>query len=190
MTAPRYFFTSDPHFGHARVIEYCKRPFANVDEMNEALVARWNATVTPRDFVYLTGDVALCPAAVALRFVARLNGQKFLVFGNHDKRNRKDYERSGLFGWCKDLATVKVPRGDGDEQRIVLCHFPLLTWEKSHHGAWNLHGHCHGNLPTDVRSLRLDVGVDVHNFAPISFEAVDAIMSKRAFKPVDHHGAD
>lgn len=185
MTAPRYFFTSDPHFGHARVIGFCKRPFANVDEMNEALVARWNAVVTPRDSVYILGDVALCKPEVALRFVARLAGQKFLVFGNHDKANRRHYERSGQFGWCRDLASIRV-----GEQAITLCHFPLLTWDKAHHGSWNLHGHCHGSLKPDVRSLRLDVGVDCFDYTPVELSAVAAIMSKRAFKPVDHHGAD
>ena len=26
------WFTSDTHFGHAKIIEYCDRPFANVQE--------------------------------------------------------------------------------------------------------------------------------------------------------------
>lgn len=185
MSAPRNFFTSDMHFGHARVIEYCKRPFPHVDAMNEAIVERWNARVQPRDYVYILGDVALCKPEIALLFLRRLAGQKFLVFGNHDKAQRKDYERSGIFQWCADLRKIKV-----GEQSIVLCHFPLLTWEKAHHGAWMLHGHCHGSLKPDPRALRLDVGVDCHDFAPISFDEVSAIMAKRAFKPVDHHGAD
>mgnify|MGYP001590537844 CR=1 FL=1 len=193
MTAPRYWFVSDTHFDHARVIEYCRRPFANVDEMNETLITNWNATVGARDFVYLLGDVALTKADRALRFVTRLKGRKHLVFGNHDKPNRKEYERSGQFEWCKDLAEIKIPDPrftQSDPLRITLCHFPLISWNQSGRGAWHLHGHCHGTLPTDVRSLRLDVGVDVHGYAPVSLERVAEIMATRAFKPVDHHGAD
>lgn len=186
------FFTSDLHLGHARVIDYCRRPFANVDEMNQALVARWNARVKSYDDVYILGDLALCKPGLAAALVGRLAGRMRLVFGNHDKALRKSYEGSGLFEWCKDLAEVKVPDIDAPDgaQRITLCHYPMITWPKSHHGAWMLHGHCHGSLPDDRRALRLDVGVDVWDYAPVSYDEIKARMSKKAFKPVDHHGAD
>lgn len=51
------YLTSDTHFSHANIIEYSKRPFANVDEMDEALVNNWNKVVTPKDIVYHLGDV-------------------------------------------------------------------------------------------------------------------------------------
>jgi len=65
----------------------------------------------------------------------------------------------------------------------------MRVWNKSHHGAWHLYGHSHGTLPDDKNSLSFDVGVDCHNFTPINFEQVSAIMKKKNFKPIDHHGA-
>jgi len=64
----------------------------------------------------------------------------------------------------------------------------MRVWNKSHHGALNLYGHSHGSLPDDPHALAIDVGVDCHNFTPISFEQVKKIMSKKTFKPIDHHG--
>jgi calcineurin-like phosphoesterase family protein len=45
------WFTADTHFHHAAVIDYCKRPFSSVEEMDEAMVAAWNARVSKTDIV-------------------------------------------------------------------------------------------------------------------------------------------
>jgi len=73
-------------------------------------------------------------------------------------------------------------------QQIILCHYAMRVWDKSHWGIWHLYGHSHGSLPDDPRSLSYDVGVDKNNFTPLLFEEVKEIMSKKTFKPVDHHG--
>ena len=176
------YFTSDLHLGHANVIRYSKRPFANVDEMNTALIKNWNATVTAEDDVYLLGDLAFMGTQRALAMLGGLKGRKHLIFGNHDYARRNQYAASGLFEWCKDLAEIEV-----SGQLIFLCHYPMVTWHRSHHGSWNLHGHCHGDLPPDRQARRQDVGVDVWDYAPVSFERLAIEMATRAFKPVDHH---
>ena len=52
----KVFFTSDTHFYHANIINFCKRPFANVETMNEALIENWNAVVGVDDIVFHLGD--------------------------------------------------------------------------------------------------------------------------------------
>ena len=52
------FFTSDQHYGHAMILEYCNRPFADVQTMNETLVDNHNAVVGKKDTVYHLGDFA------------------------------------------------------------------------------------------------------------------------------------
>ena len=179
------WFVSDTHFGHKNILDYSKRPFASLEAHDEALVERWNARVRPGDRVYHLGDFALCDEGRAIEIVKRLAGQKFLIFGNHDKRLRKNKAFLGQWIWARDLEGIDVA-----DQRIVLCHFAMLTWNQSHHGAWQLHGHSHGSLRDDPQALRLDVGVDCWNYGPVSFEEIRDRMSTKVFEPVDHHKRD
>lgn len=96
-----------------------------------------------------------------------------------------------MFESVSDLVTVKIQDHDaeGGVQRVVLCHFPMLVWDRSHHGAWQLHGHCHGTLPPDPHARRMDVGVDaVAGYAPISYEEVKRVMLGKSWRAVDRHG--
>ena len=109
--------------------------------------------------------------------------------GNHDKQ-LKNFVLYLFKGGIFKLHEIYVPDQSAHRgrQMIVLCHFPLRTWEKAGHNSWHLHGHCHGNLAPDPNSLILDAGVDCHNYTPISYEQVKAIMATKTFKSVDHHG--
>ena len=78
------YFTSDMHYGHANIIDYCNRPFESLDEMTNEMVNRWNEIVTEDDTVYVVGDVFLCPTSEGESIVKRLNGRKILIKGNHD----------------------------------------------------------------------------------------------------------
>lgn len=80
------WFTSDLHFGHARVIEYSNRPFRNVDEMDAALIDNWNAFVQSGDQVHVVGDFSFHKPERTLSILSSLQGQIGLVLGNHDKR--------------------------------------------------------------------------------------------------------
>jgi calcineurin-like phosphoesterase family protein len=180
--AQSVFFTADTHFGHRNVINYSKRPFRDIEEMDEALIANWNAVIRPGDLVYHLGDFALCDVERATKIVARLVGQKYLVFGNHDKVLRKHKPFLGHWVWQRELTSITV-----ENQKIVLCHFAMLTWESSHHGTWQLHGHSHGSLPDNPRARRLDVGVDCWGQHPVSFETIKQKMANKIFVAVDHH---
>lgn len=182
------FFTSDLHFGHSRVIEYCKRPFQNVQEMDEALIRNWNAVVAKKDLVHVVGDLSFHGPLKTLEILSRLNGSIVLVKGNHDKKLKP--EVLSRFAFIKDLYTAKVedPEVTGGVQRIVLCHYAMRVWDGSHRGVWHLYGHSHGSLPDDPCSRSFDIGVDNHDYHPVSYERVKAIMATKRFEPIDHHG--
>ena len=83
-----------------------------------------------------------------------------------------------------------------DGTKVVMCHYPLLVWNKSHYGSWCLHGHSHHSLDSlNVKTKRFDVGVDTtvkydnSSYAPYSFSEIKKIMDKRQYKSVDHHKA-
>jgi len=54
-----YFFTADEHYYHKNIIKYCNRPFANVENMNRALIGRHNEVVSNTDTVVHAGDFTL-----------------------------------------------------------------------------------------------------------------------------------
>lgn len=178
------YFTADTHFGHANIIKYCNRPFANAEEMDEKLILNWNTVVMPGDTVYHLGDFSL-GFKPAHDYLKRLNGNIIFCWGNHDNALRK-HQRDGsqMRVAIADLRDVTV-----EGQRMTLCHYAMRVWNKSHHGAWHLYGHSHGTLPDDPNSLSLDVGVDCWNYTPVSMEQLKARMKTKAFKPLDHHGA-
>ena len=174
------YLTSDTHFGHNNVLTYSKRPFASIAEHDEALVTNWNAVVKPGDLVYHLGDLALCNPIYAASLVARLAGQKFWLLGNHDGKQMQKR--------CREFF-VKIMHYEEisyESRKVVLCHYPILSWRAMHHGSVMLHGHCHGNLkPSSAK--RIDIGVDCWKYAPVSLaDAVAAALSKPG-EVVDHH---
>jgi calcineurin-like phosphoesterase family protein len=178
------YFTSDQHYHHVRIIDYSKRPFKDVEAMNEGLIDNYNSVVKDGDLVYHLGDFGFGRGNEVENVLRRLKGQKYLIFGNHDKDLRSKKELlDRYFIWARDYAEIEV-----EKQKIILCHYSFRVWRGSHRGAWNLYGHSHGSLYDDPNMLSLDVGVDPQNYFPISFEQVKALMSKKTWKPIDHHG--
>lgn len=180
----RYWFTADTHFGHINIIRYTNRPFKTVEEMDDALIKNWNQCVTPKDHIYHLGDFCFKEPAWYLR---RLQGNIHFVPGNHDKRMKQYREEmknnsNKYVHFMLPLDEVKI----GD-QLIILSHYAMKTFRSSHYGAYQLYGHSHGTLPDDPNILSMDVGVDANFYFPISFESVVKHMSKKTFKPVDHH---
>jgi calcineurin-like phosphoesterase family protein len=183
------WFTSDTHFLHYNIVEYSQRPFSSLDDMHEQIVQAWNSRVKPGDVVYHLGDFAISygkkhqDAIDAILF--RLYGNKFLIKGNHD---RKEVTSNHHWTAVHDYHELKVDMGGIHKQRIIMCHYPLKSWNQMHRGSWMLHGHCHGNLTHDKGRI-MDVGVDVHEYAPISLDMVAAYMSSREVQSIDHHEA-
>lgn len=194
------FFTSDPqlHFGHGGksgtegVIAFCKRPFKDKWEMDEALINNWNSVVTNKDRVFCLGDFFFCGKDRAISIARRLNGQKFWIFGNHDEKSRKWRDLTDLFAWCGDYKEIKIPDADGEYRntsynKIILCHYPIASWHSMQKGTWHLHGHSHGSYHVNDNKI-VDVGSDVWNYTPVSYQEIKKYMKKRNFVPVDGHG--
>ena len=179
------FFTSDTHFGHKKLSDL--RGFPNVEVHDQTLIDNWNSVITKGDRVYHLGDVALgCKKERTIEILSSLNGQIYLLRGNHDDRIFSDSDICKRFVWCRSEHYFTV-----NDQKIHLLHYAMRVWRSSHRGSWHLYGHSHGSLRDafyDEKSLSMDVGVDCHNFTPISFEQVADRMRNKQFSPVDHHG--
>lgn len=154
------FFTSDTHLGHANIIKYCNRPFANVDEMNREIVRRWNSVVKPEDEVYHLGDFAFFDA---WSFLEELNGDKSLVAGNHDRSQTRKLDR-----WVYVYTgRTFLPKADGTILACLSHKPPPSSFGKD---IWHLHGHKHSTPETCVQGNYIDVGVDAWDFTPRTWE--------------------
>lgn len=174
------WFSSDYHLGHANIIKYCNRPFNNADEMNKAIIANHNALIQPDDEWYHLGDFSAMGPGYTIEALKQLNGKKFMLLGNHDKILKKDEVQQYFTLIPAEFeVTVQDKNSSVGKQLIVLSHYAMRTWNKSHWDAWQLYGHSHGKLPDDPMLRSIDVGVDAHQFRPIRYEEIRDIMAKK-----------
>ena len=178
----RVFFTSDTHFYHSNIINFCGRPFKNVEVMNETLIANWNSVVGPDDIIFHLGDFCLGGSAEWTNILNRLNGKIYLIVGNHDIKNL----RQGYYSRFEHIAMqMHIEVG---KQKIYLNHCPFLYYGGAYRDTWQLFGHVHTskqNTGIDAPRLHMlfptqyDVGVDNNNFTPVSFEQVKRIIERQ-----------
>jgi calcineurin-like phosphoesterase family protein len=186
------WFTSDLHIGHARIVELCNRPFRDVDHMNEELVERWNQRVGDNDIVWILGDLALGKIDDSLVYVAMLKGDKRLIPGNHD-RVWSGYPKKGKPVRPEDTARYEaaglkvIGGGEAHVHKTgwTLCHFPDVgdSHDEDRFDSWRprpprrgeviVHGHVHEKWVTN--GPRINVGVDVWNFAPAHQDEVQKL---------------
>lgn len=186
----KIFITSDLHLGHQNIIKYepISRPFATVEEMDDAIVERWNSKVGPHDTVYVLGDLCMGMRDKVKERVSRLNGHIILVRGNHDDKNRiAIYEEMGIE--VKDIAYLSY-KG----RYFVMCHFPIANEEfmkmvrNDNSEVVCLYGHVHHNAPAGFVDGTFHVGVDTNNLFPWSIEEIwqqcwpEEMMKKKVVK--------
>lgn len=163
------YYIADPHFGHANVIRFSERPFADVDEMNRCLIENWNARVGDDDDVFIVGDFAYRNAESPKKLLETLRGRKHLVIGNHDKKWMKAIEPSDYFVEV-DHALFTV---DDKRRRIWMCHYPCMTWPKY---TYHVYGHIHNNKPEEfwpllrTYDMALNAGVEINGYMPVTLE--------------------
>jgi calcineurin-like phosphoesterase family protein len=179
------FVISDTHFGHTNSWEKFKlpngdplRPFTSTEEMDEAMVERWNAKVGPNDTVYHLGDVVI--NRKSLHHVKRLNGKKRLVRGNHDIFKDQDYRDVGF----DSLYGVRV-----FVDQFILSHIPLHPDCVSGRFRVNVHGHLHSNRvmkqqingigPLVIDPRYISACVELNDYTPISFDEMEIKIQKQ-----------
>ncbi len=214
------WFTSDTHYGHKNIVRGVSnwedkagcRDFDTIEKMNSTIVDNINKYVKEDDILIHLGDWSFGGIENIYAFEQRLNVHEIhLVMGNHDTHisNNKvlpnaywkptvdtviNYVAKDIFSTTHDYLEIKV-----DKENIVLCHYPISSWNKYYRGAWMLHGHTHNTLYANEKSdhwyktvKTMDVGVDTAfemfgEYRPFSFAEVKELMDKRRFTSIDHH---
>ncbi len=169
------FYTADQHFGYAEVIEKAARPFASVEEMDEALINNWNAAVSDDDTVYLIGDIGGHCTPLPAEQLSRLRGHKHLIRGNHDTCIEEQQRLLDYFETVTDFLET-----DDGERHITMCHYPLVYIQN----GCMIHGHIHNMKKEGYRVLRdlprvLNAGVDINGYRPVTLQQL--IENNRVF---------
>jgi calcineurin-like phosphoesterase family protein len=162
-----WFVTSDHHWFHQNITEFCQRP-PRVDAL---MLERWHSVVKPRDIVLHLGDVCFMgrlgvdhPGWQQLK---RLPGKKYLIRGNHDKGKAK-LELLQKFGFEIVPEPQRVVLTDPTVD-LIFTHRPLRGREQGVSDR-NIHGHIHNNpypsrCATDQRAW-LNVSVEMTDYTP------------------------
>lgn len=159
------WFTADQHYHHEIILEYEFRPFKNTREMNSFMIEQHNNVVKPTDTIYMLGDFCLAGkenSATYTKLIKALNGRKILILGNHDLHNPFTYVN---FGFESVHTSYHYHKKSID---FYMVHDPAIAGVMRN--KLFVHGHVHKLFTRTENSL--NVGVDVHNFTPISLDYV------------------
>lgn len=174
------FLCSDHHLGHANILTFTNsdgtklRDFDFVEQMDEHIIQQHNSVVRPNDKVYFLGDLTFSKKNMHL--VARMNGDKVLVKGNHDILELKEY-----VPYFRDI------RGVHQFDGMILSHVPIHPDSLGRWGA-NVHGHLHAHrvkkaFGTEIDERYISVCMEQINYTPVSLEDVKKRLPVRVLKP-------
>lgn len=174
------WFTSDTHFGHANILKFgwtdaeehhhfLRPEFGSVEEMDQAMIDRWNAVVKPQDHIYHLGDVAMHKQALD-RVMPLLSGHKRLLVGNHDVFHTRVYAR-----WFEQIKATRV------FDRTIFSHIPLHPLSVARFHA-NVHGHLHNNPGCHLGRPYLNISCEHTNYAPVHFDTIQAVIRSEEWK--------
>lgn len=197
------WFTSDTHWGHKNIVRGCSaweanegeqktRDFDTLEEHNEELIFKFNSVVKENDELWHLGDWSFGGHENIRKFRERLNCKNIhLVFGNHDQHiepiNSPYRPLFSSVDYYKELNfKLDVKWKQFQKLKIVMSHYAMRVWNKSHHGSIHLYGHSHGTLP-DNGTRSMDVGVDTNNLFPYHLDEVLLKLINRPLHIVDHH---
>lgn len=178
------YYIADTHFGHQNIIKHdaangCRK-FSSIEEHDDLIIKNWNNVVKPGDNVYILGDFSWLYARETEEIIKKLNGNKFLIKGNHD-RWAKDGACKKLFQGIYDYKTIQ----DGNYS-VVMSHYPILFYQGQHRGAIHLYGHVHNTREhhlyqeackhiaetTDIPFRCFNVGCMLWDYKPVALEEI------------------
>ena len=144
-------YISDLHFG-------CKNSFdKRTLEDDERIVKNWNSIVCNNDTTYILGDIGILggnKTEYVCSMISRLKGNRVLIIGNHDRKELKDARIRQLFTEICDYKELsdnyKNENNETKNQKLVLSHYPIFSWNGCYKDTILLYGHTHANFDDKI----------------------------------------
>lgn len=172
-----YFYISDLHFSHKNIIGYDNRPYFTVGEMNQALIDNWNGAVKNGDTVFVLGDFHWGNKKEWIGVLEQLNGDKVLVYGNHDAVARKNEDVRKRFVECADYLEI-----DDDGSHVILQHFPIVAYKNMFYGWKHLYGHVHSMMEWNVVRHAIREISEYYEISPCAYN-IGCMMEYMGYTP-------
>jgi len=208
LTSNNVWFTSDTHYGHSNLVRGVTnwrnaegevpieqvRDFSTVEDMNELMIENINKNVNASDWLIHLGDWSFGGYDKIQEFREQINCNNIvLILGNHDHHIQRDVPKfRKMFNHIAYYEELKITRKNDSNNMLVLCHYPIISWNQMHHGSFMLHGHQHLKGEKKFgQGKRMDIGLcGSEEFRPYHMEEIVDILSPRQFEPYtehDHH---
>ena len=143
------YYIGDLHFNHKNIINLDSRPFNDIEEMEDILIKNWNSVVKSNDHVYILGDFCWGKVDKWGELLDKLNGLKYLIIGNHDDFKTVNKIRDKFVGVYNYLEI----KDQG--YKLVLCHYPIASWNGMYKGTIHLYAHVHNTSDNDLYKAHL-----------------------------------
>jgi len=153
------YIIADTHFNHANIIKYESRPFSDVGEMNDRMIKSWNGVVGKDDKIFFLGDFGFGKKEQLTELCNQLNGKKYMILGNHDRRFRPSVWREIGF---EEVSKYPIIIGGF----VILSHEPVYL--NDHMPYVNLHGHIHSK--TMNSNQYFNVSVECCDYIPLNLD--------------------
>jgi calcineurin-like phosphoesterase family protein len=202
------FFSSDFHGFHKNIVKGTSewadkstqncRDFDTIEEHNTAILNGINSVVKENDILWFLGDFTFGGINSIWEFRKQIKCKNIhFIFGNHDHHQENNkilfnhpehFTAQQIF-----LSTQYYKEITLKGQKVIMSHFPFLSWNHSSKGSIMLHGHEHSEINhLNTKIKRLDVGLDsaykiLGEYRPFSEEEILDLMQNRSSLILGNH---
>lgn len=171
------FYISDIHFGHKNCISFDNRPWTDIEQHDKDIIANWNKAVGMTDTVYLLGDISWHDVTTTIDYFNQLNGNIVLIRGNHDVKLLKNRNLQNRFSEITDYKEI-----EDNGKTIILCHYPIPTFNKHYYGAYHFYGHVHNGFEWNMIEKIKDEMIQLYD-KPCNMFNVGCMMDYIKYTP-------
>lgn len=181
-----------------------RRGFESVQEHDDAIVKNWNTKATDKTIGFLLGDTMFGMGGKDefMSLMRQLKFSKlFVMSGNHHAGFKQAFDSiddNTLYvdgNYYKEVIFIpNYVETYINGQPIVLCHYPILSWNGAGKGSWMLFSHVHGSLGNSELGrmylkdggANLEISVEATKF-PLTYGEIFTIMKSKSKFKTDHH---
>lgn len=159
---------SDTHFYHENIGKYCNRP----NNWFDLIINNWNKVVNSNDIVLHLGDFSFGNITHIKSIRERLNGEIYLIRGNHDRHSKKWFIDKNI----KAVSPFEFKMGN---KIFLFTHKARKNLKKN---IINIHGHWHEKCPFIYvgknGNINFNLSVEVINYTPIKINSIIKIVNE------------